>query len=49
MGNLKRIKWTQIEQNTYKINMQDNQFINLTKIKLNNDETGILAAGYKYN
>ena len=41
-------KETQIKD-AYNRNMQENEVIILTKIKLNNKETNILAASYKYN
>ena len=49
LDNLKGTKQTQTKQNTYNRNIQDSKVINLTKIKLNNKETKILAVGYKYN
>ena len=44
LNNLKRTK-----QNTCNRNSLDSKVINLTKIKLNSNETNILAADYKYN
>ena len=49
LNKLKRTKQTQTKQNTYNRNSPDSKVINLTKIKLNSNETNILAADYKYN